>query len=260
MKKAVVVIGVGEIGGVFSRGFFKSGYPVYPIGRGTNLAEAAEEITDPQAVIVGVGEKDLHSVLETIPRQWHDRIVLLQNELLPRDWQAHNINNPTVISVWFEKKPGQDAKVLVSSPVFGPHADCVKEALNAIKIDCTVLPGSDDLLFELVVKNVYILTVNIAGLEVGGTVGELWGQHQAFAREVARDVMDIQFRLIEKELNREDLINGMVAAFDGDLDHKCMGRSAPARLERAIQQADEFGLEVKKLREIYKQRDQAVVS
>ncbi len=260
MKNAVVLIGVGEVGGVFAKGLLKAGYPVFPIVRGTDLNQAANEIVDPQAVIVGVGEKDLHSVLDSIPEQWRDRLVLLQNELLPRDWNAHNIDNPTVISVWFEKKPGQDAKVLVPSPVFGPQADLVKEALNAINIDCTVVGSSDELLLELVIKNVYILTVNIAGLEVGGTVGELWEKHQAFGREVAENVMDIQFRLIEKELDREELINGMVKAFNGDLDHKCMGRSAPARLERAITQADEFGLEAKGLREIYKNKGQKTAS
>ena len=252
MKKPVVLIGVGEIGGVFAKGLLKSGYPVYPIGRTTDLADAAVTIVDPQAVIISVGEKDLHSALDTIPTRWCDRLVLLQNELLPRDWQAHNIENPTVISVWFEKKPGQDIKVLVPSLVFGPYADLIHEALNAIKIDCNVLDSSDKLLFELVAKNVYILTVNIAGLVVGGTVSELWTQHQALAREIAENVMDIQFRLIGKELNRQKLVNAMVNAFNGDLDHKCMGRSAPVRLKRTIAQADEFGLDIKRLREINK--------
>jgi len=260
MKKDVVLIGVGEMGGVFAKGLLKMGHPVYPIGRGVDLADVVKDVPDPQAVVVAVGEKDIHSVLETIPQGWRDRLVLLQNELLPRDWQSHNIENPTVISVWFEKKPGQDAKVIIPSPVFGPHADLIKEALGVINIDCNVVASDDELLSELVIKNVYILTVNIAGLEVGGTVGELWAQHQDLARAVAGDIMDIQFHLIEKELDREKLIEGMVNAFNGDLDHKCMGRSAPARLERAITQADEFGLEAERLRAIYKNKEQTSVS
>ena len=260
MGKAVVLIGVGEMGGVFAKGFLKTGYSIHPIGRGIDLDSVANDIDDPQAVIVGVGEKDLHAVLEEVPARWRDRLILLQNELLPKDWRAHNIENPTVISVWFEKKPGQDAKVLIPSPVFGSHADLVKEALNAINIDCMVLSDESELLFELVVKNVYILTVNIAGLKVGGTVGELWADHQGLARDVAGNVMDIQFRLIEKELDRQQLIDGMVEAFNGDLDHKCMGRSASARLQRALSQAEEFGLEVETLKEISKHKDQMEVS
>lgn len=259
MKKTVILIGVGEMGGVFARGILKTGYPVTPVSREMDLNEVAKDVPDPQAVVVAVGEKDIHSVLETIPAVWHDRLVLLQNELLPRDWLSKNIGNPTVISVWFEKKPGQDAKVIIPSPVFGPLSGFIQEALGAINISCHVLTNPDELLFELVVKNVYILTVNIAGMEVGGTVGELWAQHQALAKEVAGNVMDIQFRLIEKDLDREQLIDGMVDAFNGDLDHKCMGRSAPVRLERAITQADEYGLEVNRLREIFKQQEQASI-
>ena len=45
----------------------------------------------------------------------------------------------------------------------------------------------------------------------------------------------------------------MVEGIKGDLQHKCMGRSAPARLARAIQQADQAGLKVPKLREIQAQ-------
>lgn len=260
MKKAVVIIGVGEMGGVFARGFLRAGYPVYPVEQGMDLMDTGNDVNDPAAVVVAVGEKTLHGILETIPQQWSDKLILLQNELLPRDWKMHNIDNPTVISVWFEKKPGQDVKKIIPSVVYGPRADLVREALGAININTTILASEDELVFELVLKNVYILTVNIAGLEVGGTVGILWKDHQALAREVANNVMDIQFKLIGQDLARQKLIDGMVNAFNGDLDHKCMGRSAPTRLERAVSQADEFGLEVKKLREINKHKKQIAVS
>ena len=64
MKKTVVVIGVGEIGGVFAKGILKIGYPIYPVARGTNLSDAAKDVPDPQAVVVAVGEKDIKNVLE----------------------------------------------------------------------------------------------------------------------------------------------------------------------------------------------------
>ena len=213
------------------------------------MNEVAAEFDDPQAVLVSVAEKDIDEVLATIPAPWRDRLILLQNELLPRDWQQHGIENPTVISVWFEKKPGQDFKVLIPSPVFGPHAQLVADALGTLDI----LDSEEALLQELVLKNVYILTTNIAGLETGGTVSGLWKQHEKIAREVADEVMDIQSHLVQKQLDREQLIKGMLVAFGGDPEHNCMGRSAPARLERALKIADEAGLTVKKLREIHSQ-------
>jgi hypothetical protein len=43
----------------------------------------------------------------------------------------------------------------------------------------------------------------------------------------------------------------MVKAIEADLNHKCVGRTAPKRLERAVRLADEAGLKVPKIREIY---------
>ncbi|MDH5613909.1 MAG: hypothetical protein OEY35_02640, partial [Gammaproteobacteria bacterium] len=189
-------------------------------------------------------------VLEKIPTQWRNRLVLLQNELLPRDWQQHQLDNPTVVSVWFEKKKGQDAKVIIPSPVFGPHANQISEALGSIEIPTKVLSDAASLEFELVLKNVYILTTNIAGLETGGTVGDLWESHTQIARAVASDVMDLQESLTGNKYNRESLIQGMVNAFNGDLEHRCMGRSASARLERALKLAEETGLAVSRLKKI----------
>jgi hypothetical protein len=249
MNKAVVLIGVGEMAGVFARGLLKMGYPVIPVTRQMNIMEVAQNASDPEAVIVAVGEKDLQAILKTIPKSWQDRLILLQNELLPRDWNSL-IKNPTVISVWFEKKPGQDYKVLIASPVFGPHAKLIESALTSIKIPCRILNNEEELLKELVLKNLYILTINISGLVVGGTTDELWKNHQNLAREVANDVLDIQEWLTGKKFNRDELLQGMLKAFDGDPQHKCLGRTAAARLERAIEQADQAGLPVKRLREI----------
>ena len=44
MKSPVVLIGIGEMGGVFARGFLRAGYPVYPVTRQTDLAEAVDAL------------------------------------------------------------------------------------------------------------------------------------------------------------------------------------------------------------------------
>ncbi len=251
MKKPVVIIGIGEIGGVFARGFLKLGHPVYPVTRNSSMDELASTLDDPELVLVAVGEKDLHPTLEKIPAAWRDRLVLIQNELLPRDWRQHGIDNPTVISVWFEKKPGMDSKVVVASPVFGPHADAVIAALEAVGLPAYAVADEDELLFELVRKNLYILTTNIGGLALGGgNVTELWHDHNELARDVAADVLTIQRWLTGEALDDERLIDAMVTAFEGDPEHGCMGRSAPARLERALTIANEAGLEVPTLQRI----------
>ena len=252
MNDSIVVIGTGEMSGVFTRGLLKLGHPVIPVTRNTDMNKMAQALTPPVMVLVAVGEADLHPVLERIPARWRDRLVLLQNELLPRDWLAHDLPGPTVISVWFEKKKGQDYKVLVPSPVYGPHARLIETAMESLAIPCWELDSQESLEFELVRKNVYILTTNISGLllPAGTTVDTLWNQHQALAREIAAEVMDIQFWLIGKELDRDKLIDGMLEGILGDPAHVCTGRSAPARLARNLGFADEAGLAVPKMRSI----------
>ena len=249
MKKPVVLIGVGEMGGVFARGFLRSGYPVFPVVRDADLGQLAKEMPDPELVLVAVGEADLQSMLETIPVCWRDSLVLLQNELLPGDWQKHDLQ-PTAISVWFEKKKGQDAKVLIPSPVYGPKSQFVHDALLAVDIPCAILNSADELLFELVVKNVYIVTTNICGLKTGGTVGELWSDHRDLVNKISHEVIAIQQALAKQSFDADRLIETMLIAFNGDLDHKCMGRSAPARLQRALDQAKSYSLEVPEISRI----------
>ncbi|VAW97274.1 hypothetical protein MNBD_GAMMA22-2265 [hydrothermal vent metagenome] len=253
MQKLIILFGTGEMGSVFARGFLKTGYTVLPVQRNTDIQTLATEIPEPELVLISVGESDLQNILTSLPKEWFSKLALLQNELLPRDWLSHNIQNPTVISVWFEKKPKQDFKVLISSPCFGPQAVLLEQALHSLTIPCHIVENNEQLLFELVVKNIYILTTNIAGLRVGGNVAALWNQHQKFALAVANEVMDIQEYLTNKKFNRTQLIDAMVNAINGDLEHNCMGRSAPARLKRALQIADEAKLNVDLLRELSSQ-------
>lgn len=253
MNDLVIVVGIGEMGGVFTRGLLRIGHPVFPVTRNSDIEQIAGEIPDPRLVLVSVGEDDLHPTLERIPDAWKSHLGLLQNELLPGDWKQHDIENPTVISVWFEKKKGQDFKVLIPSPIYGPQAPLLENALASLDIPTWEVATAEDIEYELVRKNVYILTTNIAGLEIDGTVEDLWYRHEALAREVANEVMDIQAWLVGHHLEREKLIEGMVEGIQGDLQHKCMGRSAPKRLARALKFADEAGLKVPKLREIQKE-------
>lgn len=251
MKKPVILIGVGEMGGVFARGFLRLGHPVYPVTRETDMPQLTSQLDAPALVIVAVGEADLQRTLASLPDQWKSHLLLLQNELLPRDFAA--FHDVTVISVWFEKKPGSDAKVIIPSPVYGPDAQLVADALGVIGIATNVLTSAEQLEFELVVKNLYILTTNIAGLQTGGNVGELWDTHRQITREVGTDIIALQEALTGSSFDHDALFNAMVNAFHGDLQHQCMGRSAPARLKRALEHAESLGVETPALQKIAQQ-------
>ena len=246
----IIVIGLGQLGRVFAGGLLRTGCQVIPVNRGDDMALLAMQHPDPALVLVAVAEPDLHAVLAMLPAAWKSRVGLIQNELLPRDWHMHGIDQPTVISVWFEKKKGMDAKPLITSPAHGAQAGLLVRALNAVELPAREISDADDLLFELVRKNVYILTTNIAGLRTGGTVSELWRNHELFARQVAFEVIEIQAWLTGVRHDHEHLVEAMLEAFAGDPQHGCTGRSAPARLARALQFADEANLTVPTLRAV----------
>jgi ketopantoate reductase len=255
MNQPIVIIGIGQLGGVFARAFLRKGHPVYPVTRGMNIVDQAEKLPHPEMVLVAVAEKDFQAVMATIPAAWRNRIALLQNELLPRDWEDYDISSPTVISVWFEKKQGREYKVLIPSRVQGPKAALIAGSLEDIGIPCKILSGARELLYELVLKNVFVFTINIAGLvlEEGTTTEALWTQHNELARAIADEVIDVQEWLTEVTFRRKRLIDGTVEGIYGDPTHKCKGRSAQGRLTRVIETAEKAGLKIPRIREIREQ-------
>jgi hypothetical protein len=236
MKAPIVIVGLGQMGGVFACGFLRTGHPVFPVLRHHATADPVDEIPDPALVLITVGEDDLGEVLARLPEAWRPRIGMIQNELLPRDWTEHGIERPTVASAWFEKKPGKPVKVIIPTPVAGPNAELVVDALAAIDIPASVIPDAG-LIDALVAKNLYILTANIAGLRTGGTVSELWSEHRELAEPVAAEVLEIQEYLVGAPIDGKGAVTGMMAAIEADPDHGATGRSAPSRLERARRHA-----------------------
>jgi hypothetical protein len=249
MKKPVIIVGMGEVGDLFARGFLKSGHPVYPILRNMDMVAMAPEIPNPELVLVAVGEDDLHPMLQSLPQEWRGQLGLLQNELLPRDWQRHGIADPTVIVVWFDKKKGRPFVPVLPTLASGPKASLAVQAMEAIEVPCREIP-SDELLHELARKNLYILTINIAGIRTGGTVSELWDHHRALAEAVATEILDVQEWLTQCKLPRERLMTGMLEGFAGDPQHICTGRTAPVRLQRTLKLAREAGIGTPVLQEI----------
>lgn len=245
----VIVVGIGEMGGVFARGLLRAGRPVVPVVRATDPAAVAAEFPRPDLVLVAVAEDDLDAVLASLPGSWHDRVGLLQNELLPRTWERHGLVDPTVAVVWFEKKPGRDVQVIVPTPVVGPASSILVDALDAVGIAAAAVPDTE-LVPTLVAKNLYILVSNLAGLRVGGTVGELWGRHRDLALAVAQDVLALQEAMLGGSVDRGRALAAMAEAFAADPEHAAMGRSAPRRLSRALRHADELGVEVPTLRSL----------
>lgn len=249
LKAPIAVVGIGELGQVLASGFLKIGHPVYPLNRDASFSDLMAATVNPQLVIVAVGEKDLDGVLRSLPEDFKDRVVLLQNNLLEPDWVRHGVLDPTIVVVWLDKKPGRPSVSVLPNKVFGPYSEMVAQSLNALNIETHVC-AREDLDRVLVAKNLYIHTINIAGLRVGGTVGDLWKEHRSLAETVAGEILEIQFARLGRVLDANLVMRDMLEGFFGDLNHLCMGRSAPNRLENAIAFANDYHLAVPTLRAI----------
>ncbi|MEM6957605.1 MAG: hypothetical protein AAF645_18065 [Myxococcota bacterium] len=249
-----IVVGIGELGGIFAKGLLRTGHRVTPVGRSSTLSAALERTPGADPIVVAVGEAELPAILQAAPGACHGRLVLLQNELLPASWSILEAA-PTVASVWFEKKPGKPIHPIRSTPISGPRAEPITRALSSLGLPAHVV-DAESMVEALVLKNLYILTANVAGLvaPAGTTTGALWNEHRDLALPIAKDVLTLQRSLVGPEagakLDGQALLNELAAAFLDDPKHGARGRSAPARLQRALGQARELGLTLPALAQV----------
>lgn len=241
----VVVLGLGELGGVFSRGLLRRGHPVVPILRNTSLDDVHARYPEPLLVLVAVGEDDLPPALESLPDSWRTRVGLVQNELLPGAWEASSVVDPTVAVVWFEKKPGREVHDVLPTVIAGPHQDTLASALRDLQIPHRAVAPSE-LLHELVAKNLYILVLNLAGLDARGTAGDLLTVHRKLFDTLTGEVIELQRALVgpveARKLDPARLMDSLETAIASDPGHGMAGRSAPRRLERNLVLARQLGL------------------
>jgi hypothetical protein len=108
----------------------------------------------------------------------------------------------------------------------------------------------EQLPFELVSKNLYILVHNVCGLVGPDTVRALWSEARQLAEQVTAEVLDVQFGALGAKLDTARLSSDLLAAVAADPEHGCAGRTARRRLARLLAQADRLELEVPKLRSI----------
>lgn len=250
-EQPVVVVGMGELGALFAEGLLRTGRPVYPALRNTALSRMPEVVPDPSLVLITVGEHDLPGVLNELPHAWRGRVGLVQNELVPSVWLQHHVAAPTVAVVWFEKKGGGRPKVLLPTRLFGPAAALLGAALHRLGVLHDVLDDANALARELALKNLYILVTNIAGLRAQGTVAGLWENHRPLALSVASEVLTVQEALFGHALPRQELIEGLAAAFAADPEHRCLGRTAAERLQRLMKHAEHHRIAAPTLHSIW---------
>ncbi len=217
--------------------------------RGDDWAARARAEAAPQLALICVGEDDLESCLRSLPDTWRDRVGLVQNELRPSAWRSLGPFEPTVLSVWFERKANRPPTAVRGSVAMGPNAELLVETLLAEGMPAEVAAW-DRLEFELCLKNLYILALNFCGLRAPGTAGELLGARRHEFEQVRDEVLAVEQAAFGRaaRLPSAELARALDAALAADTSHGLAGRTAARRLERCLALADHFGLEVPRLR------------
>lgn len=238
-SRAVVVVGMGQLGALFARAWLERGRPVVPLLRTSDPSELAS--LRPEATLVAVGEAALPSALESLPVSLTQSAVLVQNELLPCSWLG-KLSEPTVAVVWFEKKGDRPPHSIRPSVLHGPRAALVAEALERLELPFQLAAAEQERDHALVVKNLYILLLNLAGLRTGGSAGELLEGAPELVSALSRELVQHQSALLGRSLQLEPLMADVREAIHADPQHGCRGRSAEERLARVLSQARAHGL------------------
>ncbi|WP_053960083.1 hypothetical protein [Sulfobacillus thermosulfidooxidans] len=238
-----VIVGLGQLGRTLGEGLLMQGITVTPILRSTPI----DPTLNPETVIVATGEDDLAGALKRIPQTWKSRptIVLLQNELLPPQWQTQGVSEPTIFVVWFERKPGKLITPLLPSVVFGPQQHIIQSAMDHLGIPCETAADENDILTQLVIKNAYIWTTNISSLFVGPlTTGVLHEKHASLVDSLIKETIAVQEAIIGRSFDLAKISSRVNQALLSDPLHNAGGRSAKRRLERFLAHAHTVGISV----------------
>jgi hypothetical protein len=255
-NREALVVGMGELGSVFSVGLLRRGYSVTPVLRSTPEETILTRPLQPSLCVISVTEDDLQSVLDGWLRRYADRWVLVQNELRPSEWERRGLSTPTVAVVWFEKKQGSVVHPIISTPVHGPHSGVIVDALTSLGIPAHQEPDPEQLLFELCLKNLYVLSMNFAGLVFPKDVGTIWYDNRAYLDQIFAEVLELEAAQMQRNLPTQSLCIELERVIIADPRHAAAGRSALARLNRSLRTAKRLGIKTPTLDEIYKRQEE----
>lgn len=251
-----VVYGLGELGQLYGAAALRAGYRVTPITRASDPRRVLEALPIDVPVLVAVGEEELDGVLELLGKERGSSAILLQNELFPSAWRRHDAE-PTVLVPWLLKKRGTKLMVARPSPVYGRHAELVGELHRALEVPLVALSHEHALHQALVEKYAFILTINALGLQRDRTLA-LWLQEdpqrvQALAHETAQ----LGAVLCESEIDLSACERAVAAGMRALGNISARGRSAEARVLRALEHGNRIGLELPELASTLEHTQQA---
>jgi hypothetical protein len=246
----LIIYGVGQLGALFARGALREGVRLTPIVRDSDPEAVFAESASDAPLLVAVGGSDLAGVLEGLPEERRARPILLQNELFPRKWRAHDVVDPTIVVFWSNKKEGRALERGVRTAIYGPHAELMLRIQRRLDVPALELDSRDDLLDELVAKYAFILTINALGLVEDRSVGAWYRESPETVDAILDDAIALGEAHAEHDCDRTAVVPLVHRAFEALADMPARGRSAQRRVTQAWSDADHFDLELTSFDEV----------
>ena len=247
--RELVVYGLGELGQLYGAGALRAGLRVTPITRQTDAAAVLRTLPSEVPILVAVGEAALDEVLGGLGTR-ASSAILLQNELFPSRWQRLDAT-PTVFVPWLLKKRGMPLLVARPTPVCGRHAELVCELHQALEIPAVMLREERELAQALIAKYAFILTMNTLGLLRDRTLA-LWLQEDPVrVAALAKEAADLGAALCECEVERAPCERAVDEAMRALGTISARGRTAEARVTRALEHGSRLGLTLPELARAY---------
>jgi hypothetical protein len=169
MNEPMVIVGVGEIGTRFVHAAEALRLPFRTVTRDKNRELLSRPAGAP--LLVCVREPDLPGVLAQVPSERGRDLIVVQNGFI--DELIAPFPEHTRAVLWFTAK-GTFFADLLQSPVHGPHADLVRQLINAAGASAETI--TDDDVFRR-----YALEKAIWSCVVGAPLA-VWGVDLATAR------------------------------------------------------------------------------
>ncbi len=235
----MIVMGLGELGQLYASAALKTGIRVTPLTRTTPVEQALEGLPTQTPLLVAVGEKDLESALQSLPKSRLDSLILLQNELFPAQWERFS-KHVTLMIPWLLKKKGEPLLVARSTPVFGQFAPLVEALHIALGFQAEALPDPLALKQAIVDKYAFILSVNALGLVRDLTLAEWLAHDTTYIDALAREAAALGAAQVGMEVRVEQTLSEVRSGLEHMGAMRARGRTAKDRVLRALAHAKHF--------------------
>ncbi|MCP4502199.1 MAG: hypothetical protein GY822_19755 [Deltaproteobacteria bacterium] len=242
--KDFIVYGVGQLGQLFAGGALRENRRVVPITRGGDLDEVWDNTSVNTPILVGVGEGELDAVLGTIPAPRREHVLLVQNELFPKQWTEIGIRSPTIGIIWLSKKKGRPVEIARPSTLFGPHSSFFASLHQALELPFEEVDEAK-MHRLLVAKFAFILGINTLGLVENLPLGDWLRKDEGQVDAVLKDAVTLGEAHLDACIDADLALREAKEAMQALAHYPAKGRTAAQRLQRAIVDAKALNCDVK---------------